>query len=758
MNTTVSKSFGLALLLAVGILAVMVALGTFSAQKAGAAEIAANTVEVQPRNPAGGEATYIRVNFTLGSDASDTLGSGQDVAITLQGFDIPENIDASMVSIRSGAGATAIVARAAAVAVSDQTITLTVGNDGDDIPVEFANNAVVAVTITSAAGIVAPVVAGTYNATVAVGEAPQTTTGTGEAFEGFTISRTVSASPSSGDSSTKITVTGASFNDGTADIYVNNTMESGDTAPIGAKAKSVTVSGGKFTTTLSITVGVDTDKFQNGDNYIHVFDSAGTASTNGAKFVLNGKVKAPETLVKGTKGVTVKLTEATTTGSPSVSAVKIGGVSVPYGSTTDVVRTTTGGHDGEDGSSAIPTPVTDGTVDIKIDVLGTVGTGSKELALYSDAAATTKLGSTKVEITALALRLTPSTAVPGQTVDLDGSGFTGSGDVMTLMVGGEPVVPKPTNKATTNGRFFITFKVPDVEDGSHTVQLVDNESKIGEETLTVAKPTITIDPTSGRRGTSVTVTGTGFPASDSIIITYKGDDAGFARSDSSGNWDTDITVPPGADIGKESDIVAERRAVVSTTPGAAKALRKSDAVKHMVPESELTLSTTSAPSGETITITGTGFPPYSSITVEFGNNGASPAGGNTDENGDFTAEVQVPLLTPGTSHLVKVVVGGPTGKTITELFTIAATPVVMTIEDLFADLIDNDSLDTVWRLPLNSGEDWTSYTTNPETSFGNDLFEINSGDILYVRVTSDQTLESLQPASLEEGWNYRTVK
>ena len=36
MNTTVSKSFGLALLLAVGILAVMVAMGTFSSQQAGA--------------------------------------------------------------------------------------------------------------------------------------------------------------------------------------------------------------------------------------------------------------------------------------------------------------------------------------------------------------------------------------------------------------------------------------------------------------------------------------------------------------------------------------------------------------------------------------------------------------------------------------------------------------------------------------------------------------------------------------------------
>ena len=51
MNTKVVKSFGLALIVAVGVLALLLATGTFSPQKAGAQAITddGSTISVQPQ-------------------------------------------------------------------------------------------------------------------------------------------------------------------------------------------------------------------------------------------------------------------------------------------------------------------------------------------------------------------------------------------------------------------------------------------------------------------------------------------------------------------------------------------------------------------------------------------------------------------------------------------------------------------------------------------------------------------------------------
>ena len=739
MNTRLGKSFGLAFVVAVGILALMFALGTFSAQKAAAQDVADATVTVQPKNPTGGEETYVRVNFTITSNTGSVV-SGQEISITLTGFEIPADIPTSEVSIRAGAAGSVTTGSPAAVSVSGNTITLEIGTDSDGVPMSIEPAAPVSVIFTKRVGIIAPIAAQTYDVTVAAG-GTSGTTGDGEAFE---VLKTVNISPDNGASGTDITVTGTSFTDGAATIHWTSDSDPADGDGLGAATEigKTNISGGKFTATIS----VEAPPFVNGPmNYIHVRDAAGDSAAAGKAFTLNGKVTAPETMVKGSVALEVELEEATV--NADIDSVTIGGVSVLWGipGTADVpyapALTQTGVTTGDQGS-----------VTININVPGTVATGSKELALFNDANPAVKLGSTMVEITALAVSLTPSTAVPGQTVDLDGAKFTASGTIGTLTVDAEDVEPKPTNTATTNGRFFVTFKIPDVGDGTHVVQLIDDMGKIGEGTVTVPKPTITIDPPSSRRGTPVKVSGTGFPAADSINITYDGADSGFARSDSSGNWEAVITVPPSAAIGEESNIVAERK------QGDSGDSRKSDAVKHMVPESELTLSTAAAPSGEMITITGTGFPPYSGITVEFGSNGASPVGVNTDENGDFTAQVQVPLLNPGTSHLVKVVVGGPTGKTVTELFTIASTPVVtvQSSADAFADLIAADNLIVVWYFD-NDTKAWSFYDPRPEVAAAVDLTEVDSGDIVWIQVGMNQEFPGVTPSSLTAGWNQVTI-
>ena len=100
MNTTVSKSFGLALLLAVGIIAVMVAMGTFSAQKAGAgasSEDAADSIQIDPAAPAPGAA--VQVELTVDFDGG--VVSFGTLEIELKGFGLPGQIDPKHVLLRN---------------------------------------------------------------------------------------------------------------------------------------------------------------------------------------------------------------------------------------------------------------------------------------------------------------------------------------------------------------------------------------------------------------------------------------------------------------------------------------------------------------------------------------------------------------------------------------------------------------------------------------------------------------------------------
>ena len=124
MNTTVSKSFGLALLLAVGIIAVMVAMGTFSAQKAGAQ--AADALSSQNA----GAGVSVTIEFT----PTAAIAAGDDVVIEMKKFQLPSNIDPDSISIK---GAT--TANAADANVSGSKITVEIpdmdGNAGavDDL-------------------------------------------------------------------------------------------------------------------------------------------------------------------------------------------------------------------------------------------------------------------------------------------------------------------------------------------------------------------------------------------------------------------------------------------------------------------------------------------------------------------------------------------------------------------------------------------------------------------------------------------------
>ena len=320
MNTKAVKSFGLALMLAAGVLAVLLALGTFSPQKAAAQS--AGTTEVSPTTLSAGAPSFFRVTY----DVTGSIFGGEEIVVTLDSFGLPDTIDAALINIRTGAGETLQQGTPAGVDIDTKegTVTLQLPTD---LEISGTDNTI---TFLRAAGISAPLVAGAYDVNVTYGSA--TTQATAAAF---TVSRSVSIDPKAGDSGTEITVTGAGFTKGDVNIYVTRTT--GTIDPGNQPADTIaeaTASGGAFTATIVVedNLGTDDDEIQFGANLIQAVDAAGTSANaathvSSATFTLTGKVTLTSTnLVKGDKDIVVNLEQ----GPPSVgtTAVCVTGITI----------------------------------------------------------------------------------------------------------------------------------------------------------------------------------------------------------------------------------------------------------------------------------------------------------------------------------------------------------------------------------------------------------------------------------------------
>ena len=215
MNTRVVKSFGLALVVAVGILALMLALGTFNAPKAGAAindgEDDTKTVTTSPTEPGPGDGIGITLVFEIDADAIIF----DEITISLEDFGVPNSIEERSVSVRQGTGTSLTGAAAASVDVDGSDVTIELPDiDGDTATGLGINaNTDITIVIRKNAGITAPTAPGEYAVTVAHGDTDAVELGK------VTISRALTTDPTKGGSGTEIAVSGKALANGTGSLY-----------------------------------------------------------------------------------------------------------------------------------------------------------------------------------------------------------------------------------------------------------------------------------------------------------------------------------------------------------------------------------------------------------------------------------------------------------------------------------------------------------------------------------------------------------
>ena len=323
------------------------------------------------------------------------------------------------------------------------------------------------------------------------------------------------------------------------------------------------------------------------------------------------------------------------------------------------------------------------------------------------------------------ITISPTGGPPGTLVTVTGSGFGTNETGITITFDGNPVTPGIA--ANSLGNWNGTFAIPAASSGYHTISAYGSTTLASSVTtinFTVVNPALTISPAGGPPGTLVTVTGSGFNASErGINITFdvRSVTSGIS-ADSLGNWNGTFTVPASA---SGSHTVS---AYGSTTPAS------SVASANFTVSAVITVSPASGPPGTQVTVTGSGFGANErGITITFDVRAVTP-GISADSLGNWSGTFTIPASASG-AHTVSAY--GPTtlpsssaGITFMVSAVIAVspasgppgTPVTVTGSGFGANetgiTITFDRTPVTSGIPSNSLGNWTGTFSIPASASG----------------------------------------
>lgn len=247
--------------------------------------------------------------------------------------------------------------------------------------------------------------------------------------------------------------------------------------------------------------------------------------------------------------------------------------------------------------------------------------------------------------------LSPATATVGSRVTVTGRGFATSSSVSFNLDG--VAVPSATTRTSSNGSFTYGFVVPPAVGGDHTLEAVDDSDNSATADLTVV-PSIALNPPSGSAGVSVSVTGSGFSASQTVTLRYNA-----ARVSTS---------PPV--VATDSNGSFRAAFVVPESTSGSYTLEASDGTYSATASLLIVASASVNPMrggvATAVTVKGAGFSSRGTVTVKYDGNQVAQV--TADDNGAFSTTFNVPN-SPGGNHVITISDGIDTA---TSTFTIVA--------------------------------------------------------------------------------------
>jgi hypothetical protein len=748
MNTKIGKNLGLTLIMFLGVVATMLALGLFGPGKANAAAPTPQSMTASPGSP--GDTSSIKVAFETDEEIA---GNSGELWIAFDAkYGVPATITKTSISIASGqtTGGVSnplIDPTVAEQIAADSTGTLASGDTivkiqlGDTDPNDTGtvrglsintdqNDHIV--TFATSAGITLPTAASTKEIWLSKDQGTSWSTTTATAgTNAITVVRELTLSSTSGARGKEVTATGKGFTTtGNTTLWI----DTDDGADIDTSeyiiASDIAVSGGTFeyafTTDTNFPLSAVAINAQGGDG------NSVSASTNPA-FTSYGSISLDKTEVA--RGGSLKVT-AVDIQAGTISAISIGGVNATL--PTDVTIDTTGVDESFTVTVAATTPL-----------------GKQKIVIDTDNEADRY---TTVTITGAPVTVDPSNAVANQEVTVTGTGFTKSNGIATVTVGGESVSYTSSGGLDTStaigsvdtdssGNFSTSFLIPDSAttrtQGTHKILVTDDAGLTGEVFVTVPGRTLSLSTAESKRGSEVTVTGTGYEAKGTVALTYTSGSTdtslGSATADSYGEFTKVVTIPNTPSIPSTNTITGAISSGGSQT------------TTHKIGASSIELDLSEQSTGESVTITGSGFPAYASVaTMTIGGLDVRPTPApSTDVDGGFTSTVMVPGLTAG-NHTVKVTASSVTGSISLKVVATTAEVIAASTatEDVFADSIANGNLVRVWNFD-NVEKTWSFYDPREDFASANTLTDTVSGDIVWVNFAAD---EEFQGKTWAKGW------
>jgi len=250
------------------------------------------------------------------------------------------------------------------------------------------------------------------------------------------------------------------------------------------------------------------------------------------------------------------------------------------------------------------------------------------------------------------ISLNVDSAIVGNQITVTGTGFR-AGRTVTIRFDNAQVTTSSTNSA---GSFVKSFTVPETYRGTHTVTATDGSYTETASLLVVES--MTISPTSGAVGTTVTISGTGFRASRQITIRYDGTSIASVPStittNNVGTFSAKLTVPAGP--------ARTVQIVVNDGTNQASASFKLTAAIGLTP--------TSGKVGTPVTVNGSGFNANRQVSITFDDEQVRQV--STDSLGSFTTNFEVPQATGG-QHPV---VANDGVRSVSSAFTIANNMII----------------------------------------------------------------------------------
>ncbi len=229
--------------------------------------------------------------------------------------------------------------------------------------------------------------------------------------------------------------------------------------------------------------------------------------------------------------------------------------------------------------------------------------------------------------------VSPNSGPIGQLVTVSGQGFAANSPLLAIFGGAQTPFSATTDssgKIPSNAQFTVPIGSTA---GNKTVTIVDRNFNYANTTFFVTTPSITVSPTSGSIGTTVTVTGSNFVDNSNININFDGTptvtNPSSIAADASGSFSATF-------IFSSNDTAGIKQ--ISASDGF------NSAFANFAVTPTITLNLTNGSIGSLVKVTGLGFAATQPVTITFA--GATvvtiPANLNTDSSGFFSASFTIP--------------------------------------------------------------------------------------------------------------------